>query len=149
MRESLDTYFMNIAKLVAERSTCNRKKVGTVLVKDKRIIGTGYNGSLSGDFHCEEIGCDLHNDPVHGETCVRTIHSERNAINFAAKYGVSTNGCIAYITCFPCYRCLQDLISAGISSIIYEEKYVDVQNIEIANKSNLSILQYNKQYDYP
>lgn len=128
MRESIDSWFMRIAKLVAERSTCNRKHVGTVLVKNRRIISTGYNGSLPGDNHCEDVGCDIHQDPVHGETCVRTTHSEKNAINQAAYHGVSTNGCTAYVTCYPCYRCLQDLIVAGIKEVVFLENYDDIRN---------------------
>lgn len=132
-RQPLNNYFMDIARLVSERSTCNRKKVGTVLVKDQRIIGTGYNGSLPGAPHCTDSICDTYNDQVHGETCLRTTHSEINSISCAAKYGISTENCTAYVTCFPCYRCLQVLIMAGINKVVYDEEYVDVRNHEIAS----------------
>lgn len=128
MRESIHSWFMRIAHLVADRSTCNRKHVGAVLTINKRIVSTGYNGSLPGEAHCDEVGCDTYQDPIHGETCLRTIHAEKNAINYAALNGVSTRNSVAYVTCFPCYRCLQDLIMAGVSLVYYDDDYEDVRN---------------------
>lgn len=102
-------YFMMQALVIAQRSTCNRALVGSVLVKDHRIIGTGYNGSVSGQPHCDDVGHQM----VDGH-CVRTIHSEMNAIIQCAKFGVSTENTEIYVTHFPCYNCCKALVQAGI-----------------------------------
>jgi dCMP deaminase len=107
---------MEIAYKVAERATCDRAHVGCVLVKDNRIIATGYNGSLSGQEHCCDSGCLIIDDH-----CENVLHAEANALMACAKYGISTNGCCCYVTHHPCFHCLKLLISAGISKIYYEE----------------------------
>ena len=109
MRPDWDSYFMKIAYAVSERSTCDRAFVGCVLVLDKRILTTGFNGSPKGQPHCDEIGHLM----VEGH-CVRTIHAETNAIIQAALHGVSTPGCTCYVHHFPCINCTQALINAGI-----------------------------------
>lgn len=128
-RLTWDEYFMLMAKLVALRSTCNKRKVGCVLVKNKRIIATGYNGSLSGLQHCSDnsqffcfkkVMKDEYQDNY--DYC-RAVHAEANAIAQASKLGISTIGAIAYITLAPCYNCFKLLISAGITEIYYEEIY--------------------------
>ena len=111
-------YFMEIALLVSERATCNRLKVGCVLVKEKRIIATGFNGSVSGTPHCIEEGC-----LVVDNHCIRTIHAEHNAILQCAKFGISTEGATMYITHFPCFHCCKLLAQAGIKNIYYLHDY--------------------------
>ncbi len=118
MRPSWDDYFINISLAVAERSTCDRAHVGAVLVKDKRILTTGFNGSPSGQGHCDEEGHLL----VDGH-CVRTIHAETNAIIQAALHGVSTKGASCYVTHFPCIQCTKTLINAGVSRVVYVNNY--------------------------
>ena len=109
-RVSWETYFMNIAKEVATRSTCNRKHVGSVIVKDKTILSTGYNGSIKGLKHCDEIGHEM----IDGH-CVRTTHAEANAIVQAAKNGVSINDAEIFVTASPCYSCFKLIANSGIT----------------------------------
>ena len=113
-----DQYFMLQAALLASRSTCERLSVGAVLVRDKRIIAGGYNGSVSGDVHCIDEGCELRDGH-----CVRTIHAEMNAILQCARFGVSTDGAILYVTDFPCLQCTKSLLQAGIKQINYLRNY--------------------------
>lgn len=109
---------MELAEVVAKRSTCNRRAVGCILVKDKRVLTTGYNGSPPGMPHCTEVGCLM----VDGH-CVRTIHAEQNAIVQAALHGVSTQGSTCYVTTTPCVHCAKLLISAGVKRIAYRDEY--------------------------
>ncbi len=118
MRPEWDTYFLRIAQVVGERSTCDRAHVGCVLVVDKRILTTGYNGSPTGQEHCDDVGHLL----VDGH-CVRTIHAETNAIIQAALHGVSTKGATCYVTHYPCLNCTKALINAGIIRLVYETAY--------------------------
>ena len=118
MRTSWENYFLDLADLVATRATCDRLHVGCVLVRDKRIIATGYNGSLSGDIHCDDEGhlmVDNH--------CVRTIHAEANALLQCAKFGISTDGASAYVTHTPCMRCATLLKMAGVAEILFRKEY--------------------------
>jgi dCMP deaminase len=114
---------MKIAYAVSERSTCDRALVGCVLVLDKRILTTGFNGSPAGQSHCDEIGHLL----VDGH-CVRTIHAETNAIIQAALHGVSTKGATCYVTHLPCINCTKALINAGIARIVYHVAYRTDEN---------------------
>ncbi len=127
MRKSWNDYFMDIAGCVAERATCDRKRVGCVLVKEKYIISTGYNGSVAGLAHCDEAG-----HMMVGGHCERTSHAEANAIVQAAKHGVPTDGCTAYITASPCWTCFKLLASAGIRRIVFGEFYRDKRIFEAA-----------------
>jgi dCMP deaminase len=129
---------MKIAHAVSERSTCDRAFVGCVLVRDKRILTTGFNGSPVGQPHCDEVGHLM----VDGH-CVRTIHAEMNAIIQAALHGVSTKGATCYVTHFPCINCTKALINAGIVRIVYGVAYrmdenavnfLQVANIEVCQK---------------
>ena len=113
-----DQYFMLQAVLLSLRSTCNRLAVGAILVRDKRIIAGGYNGSVSGDAHCIDDGCYLRDGH-----CVRTIHAEMNAILQCAKFGISTDGASLYVTDFPCLQCTKSLLQAGIKEINYIRNY--------------------------
>lgn len=117
-RESWDHYFMKLAYNVAERSTCERATVGAVLVRDHRIIATGYNGSIAGDPHCDEAG-----HLMRDGHCIRTLHAEMNAILQCASNGVSTNGATVYVTFFPCLNCTKALIQAGITKVLYANDY--------------------------
>ena len=109
---------MQIAEAVASRSTCDRAHVGAVLVRDKRILCTGFNGSPAGLDHCDEVGHLM----IEGH-CVRTIHAEVNAIVQAAQHGVSTNGATCYVTHYPCIHCTKTLINAGIKRVVYNNGY--------------------------
>jgi dCMP deaminase len=126
-RKSWHTYFMKIAAIVAERATCSRAKIGAVIVKDKNIIATGYNGSPAGHPHCTDVGCLVYvsrnPDGEEEENCFRTIHAEINAIAQAAKHGVSIDNADIYITASPCYHCLKTLVNCGIKTIYYSKPY--------------------------
>lgn len=126
LRPSRQSIYMEIAQVVSKRSTCQRKKVGAVLVKNNHILGTGYNGAAKGELSCAEGGCDL--ESGH---CVRTIHAEVNAVISAAVNGVSTEDAILYTTCKPCFRCYGFLKNANIREVVYFEKYDDGRNSEI------------------
>lgn len=117
-RTDWNTFFLNLATEVAEQATCDRLHAGTILVKDRRIIATGFNGSPPGHKHCDDYGHLLMNNH-----CVRTVHSEVNAIANAARMGVSTMGCTAYVTATPCWPCVKALLSAGIEKIIFKTIY--------------------------
>lgn len=119
-RPSWDNYFLKLAMLVSERATCPRMHCGCVLVKDRQILATGYNGSIPGDAHCEDDGC-----MVIDNHCVRTIHAEINALLQCASHGVNTFGAKAYITNMPCTNCAKALIAAGISEIVIFSDYHD------------------------
>ena len=123
MRPDWDSYFIKIAYAVSERSTCDRAFVGCVLVRDKRILTTGFNGSPAGQPHCDEIGHLL----VDGH-CLRTIHAETNAIIQAALHGVSTRDATCYVTHLPCINCTKALINAGITRIVYSVAYRQDEN---------------------
>lgn len=122
MRKPWNEYFMDLAFMVATRSTCTRKKVGAVIINPefKAIIATGYNGSLPSAPHCEDVGCHMIDNH-----CTRTIHAETNAINQAAKAGAILEGTTMYCTCKPCWNCFKNLIQAGIKTIYFKENYSD------------------------
>jgi dCMP deaminase len=118
MRISFDEYFMRMALLASERATCERLKVGSVIVKNKNVLSTGYNGSASGEVHCIDVGC-----LIRDGHCIRTIHSEQNALLQCAKHGVSVKGASIYVTHFPCLHCTKSLVTAGITEIVYLNDY--------------------------
>jgi len=123
-RPSWDQYFIDITHLVATRSTCLRRQVGALLVKDRNILATGYNGTPSGITHCEDVGClrdrlQVPSGERH-ELC-RGLHAEQNAIIQAARHGVNIDGATLYCTTMPCIICTKMLINAGIRRIVYEE----------------------------
>lgn len=141
MRPDWDSYFMKIAYAVSERSTCDRAFVGSVLVRDKRILTTGFNGSPAGQPHCDEVGHLL----IDGH-CVRTIHAETNAIIQAALHGVSTRDCTCYVTHFPCINCTKALINAGITRLVYHVAYrIDPVSLEFLNSAQVE----TSQLEYP
>jgi len=134
MRPTIDEYFMNIAKTVATRSTCLRHHVGSVIVKNKMIISTGYNGSSRGLPHCLDIGCIRDKEGIKSgtqtEKCM-AVHSEINAIIQAALHGVSTDGATLYCTHQPCSSCAKAIINAGIVRVVYGEDYADRAGLEL------------------
>ena len=133
-RATWEEYFMNIAKQVASRSTCDRKHVGAVIVKDKTILSTGYNGSIRGMPHCDEVGHMMENDH-----CVATIHAEANAVLQAAKNGVMIDKAEVYITASPCWLCFKMLANAGIKKIYYGEFYRDERIFDVAKKLGIEL----------
>ena len=128
MRPDWDTYFMRITKLVATRSSCLRRCVGAVLVKDKRFLATGYNGAPAGMAHCEEAGClrdQLHIPSGERHELCRGLHAEQNAIIQAARQGTEIKDSTLYCTTAPCSLCAKMLINAGVTRIVYEGSYPD------------------------
>ena len=126
-RPSWHQYFMTITRQVAERSTCTRAKVGAVIVRDRNIVATGYNGSPAGLPHCTEVGCLIYSSRTPSgemeENCFRTIHAEINAIAQAAKNGASIRDADIYITHTPCIHCFKVLLNTGVRRIYYEREY--------------------------
>jgi len=144
-RPDNDTYFMSMAELVATRSTCLRRKVGAVLVKEKRVLSTGYNGAPRGLRHCLEVGCAREQNNVESGTrheLCRGVHAEQNAVIQAAYFGVSIKGAAIYSTAFPCVLCAKILINAGISEVIYKDDYVDDLSKQILDESNVVVRRY-------
>jgi len=117
-RPSWDEYFMQQCDLIASRATCDRKRVGAIIVKDKRLVSSGYNGSLPGLLHCDDIGHDM--EDSH---CVATVHGEVNAIADAARRGVSVEGATLYCNTMPCWNCFKTIVSAGIKEIVFRDEY--------------------------
>jgi len=134
-RVSWDRYFMNLAVQAATRSTCPRKSVGAVIVRDKAVLATGYNGSIRGLAHCTEAGCMLENDH-----CVRTVHAEANAILQAARHGVRIEGADIYVTASPCWDCFKLIANAGIRRILYGEFYRDRRIHEFAEEAGIGLV---------
>jgi len=134
-RVKWEEYFMNIAKQVASRSTCDRKHVGAVIVRDRTILSTGYNGSIRGMPHCDEVG-----HLMEAGHCVATIHAETNAILQAAKNGVMIEGSEVYITASPCWSCFKMLANAGIRKICYGEFYRDERIFDVAKKLGIELV---------
>ena len=134
-RASWDEYFMNIARAVATRSTCSRKHVGAVVVRDKVILSTGYNGSVRGLPHCDEVGHML--EDGH---CVRTIHAEANAIVQAATHGTRIEGATIYVTASPCWSCFKMIANAGLKKIVFGEFYRDERIFEVAQELSMELV---------
>ena len=141
-RPSWDEYFLDVAGLVARRSTCLRRNVGAILVKDKRILATGYNGAPAGLKHCLDIGClrqklNIPSGQRH-ELC-RGLHAEQNAIIQASLYGISVRGGILYVTNHPCIICAKMLINAGISEIVIADGYPDTMAMEFLKEARIKV----------
>ncbi len=133
-RASWDQYFMDIARQVATRATCDRKHVGAVLVRDRTILSTGYNGSIRGLPHCDEVGHMMENGH-----CVATVHAEANAIIQAAKNGVGIDGATIYTTASPCWPCFKLIANSGCQRIVYGEFYRDPRIFEFATKLGIAL----------
>ena len=145
-RPSWDQYFMDITHLVATRSSCMRRQVGALLVKDRNILATGYNGVPSGITHCEATGClraklGVPSGERH-ELC-RGLHAEQNAIIQAAKHGTTINGATLYCTTMPCIICTKMIINAGIKTVIYGEGYTDELAREMIAEAAIEVIQFS------
>ncbi len=134
-RVSWNEYFMNIAGQVGTRSTCDRKHIGAVIVRDKTILSTGYNGSLRGAPHCDEIGHDMENGH-----CIRTVHAEANAVAQAARHGVMLDGSELYVTASPCLTCFKLVVNSGIRVIYFREFYRDERIREYAQQAGVTLV---------
>lgn len=141
-RPSWDEYFMKLAEEVATRTTCMRRAVGAVIVKDRRILATGYNGVPTGLRHCAETGCLREQLGVPSgqrhEIC-RGLHAEQNALLQAARYGINIEGSVIYINTQPCVVCAKMLINAGIKEIIYKNPYPDELAMELLEESGIRL----------
>lgn len=148
MRVSWDEYFMDITSVVATRSTCLRRQVGAVIVKDRRIIATGYNGAPRGLEHCQEVGCLREQQQIASgqrhELC-RALHAEQNAIIQAAVSGVSIADGILYTNVFPCVLCAKMLINSRISRIIYAVDYPDELSHSLLQAAGIELVQHQPQ----
>lgn len=133
-RVSWDQYFMDIARVVASRSTCDRKHVGSVIVRDKTILSTGYNGSIRGLAHCDEAG-----HMMEDGHCVRTTHAEANAIVQAARNGVRIDAATVYVTASPCWGCFRLIANAGIVRVCYGELYRDTRIFDFARELHIEM----------
>jgi dCMP deaminase len=135
-RASWDEYFMRIATDVATRATCDRKHVGAVIVRDRSILATGYNGSIRGLPHCDEEG-----HLMQDGHCVRTIHAEANAIIQAARNGVRIDAADIYVSASPCFNCFKMIANAGIRRIVFAEFYRDQRIFEFAERLGIELTQ--------
>jgi dCMP deaminase len=126
---------MNIATQVATRATCDRKHVGAVIVRDRSILATGYNGSVRGLEHCDEVG-----HMMEDGHCVRTIHAEANAIIQAARNGVRIDGASIYVTASPCWPCFRMIANAGIQKIVFGEFYRDQRIFDFAKRLGIELV---------
>ena len=145
MRPDNDTYFIRMAELVATRSTCLRRQVGAVVVKEKRVLSTGYNGAPKGLKHCEEVGCVREQNHIESGTrheLCRGVHAEQNAVIQAAYFGVSIKDATMYTTNFPCVMCAKIIINAGIREIVFKDEYVDPLSKEILDESKVLVRKF-------
>lgn len=147
-RPGWDEYFMEIAEVVAGRSTCLRRKVGAIVVKDRRILATGYNGAPVGLKHCMEVGClrELKGVPPgeRHELC-RGLHAEQNALIQAAVYGTAIQGAVYYVTHQPCVLCAKVLINAGIKKVVFKGEYPDRMALELFKEAGVELVNYERQ----
>ena len=136
-RISWDEYFMRITEIVAKRSTCNKIEVGCIIVKNRLILSTGYNGAPKGMPHCIDVGCLIYNNH-----CIRSLHAEVNAIIQCASSNMSTKGSYVYVTHLPCWQCSLMLINAEVEKIFYANDYVDDRGnqLELLKKANIKVI---------
>lgn len=137
---------MQIAHLVKTRATCPRRQVGALIVREKRILATGYNGAPRGLPHCPDEG-HLHDWPqgcLRAGHCIRSLHAEQNALLQAAMIGVPCEGATMYVTCQPCNTCAKMIVNAGISRVIYEGDYPDPFSLEIFSQAEIEVLLYRE-----
>lgn len=143
VRPSWTEYFMKIAELAATRSTCLRRHVGACLVKDKKILATGYNGAPAKCIHCNNIGCVREELNIqsgkHLDIC-RAVHAEANCIAQCSYHGIATKDSILYCTTFPCASCVKLLINAGIKTIYYHESYMNLLSENLLQESNIEVI---------
>jgi dCMP deaminase len=145
-RPSVDEYFMEIAQVVAKRSTCLRNKVGAIVVKDKRILSTGYNGAPRGLEHCLSIGCVRDKMKIESgtrhEVC-RAVHAEQNAIIQCAIHGASTEGATVYCTHQPCILCTKIMINAGVRRVVFSQGYPDEESLSYLGEAGIDVVRFN------
>lgn len=139
-RASWDEYFMNIAMEVATRATCDRKHVGAVIVRDKSILATGYNGSVRGLAHCDDEG-----HLMEDGHCVRTVHAEANAIVQAARNGMRIEGASIYVTASPCWGCFRLIANAGLVKVVFGEFYRDQKIFDVAQRLGMELVDFSKR----
>ena len=142
MRPSWDEYFMEIAEIVKKRSTCTRRQVGAIVVNERQILTTGYNGSPKNLEHCDKTGCkrqELNIPSGERHELCRALHAEQNAIIQAAYNGVSIKGSTLYVTTKPCVLCAKMCINAGISRIIYKGEYPDDMSVEMLKEAGIEL----------
>lgn len=145
MRPTWDEYFMEIVELIKTRSTCLRRQVGALIVKDKRILSTGYNGAPMGCKHCVQIGClrqDLNIPSGQRHELCRGIHAEQNAIIQAAYSGVSVKGGVLYVTTQPCVLCAKMIINAGIRKIVFKGDYPDELAMSLLREAEIRVVKF-------
>lgn len=145
MRPSWDEYFMEIVELIKTRSTCKRRQVGALIVKDKRILATGYNGAPAGCKHCLEVGCmreELNIPSGQRHELCRAIHAEQNAIVQAAYSGTSVKDGTLYVTHQPCVLCAKMIINSGIQKIVFKGEYPDPLSMEMLGEAGLEVVSF-------
>lgn len=133
---------MEIAKVAASRATCDRKHVGAVIVRDRVILSTGYNGSVKGMAHCDDVG-----HMMEDGHCVRTVHSEANAIVQAAKNGVSIDGATIYCTTSPCWWCFKLIVNSGLKKIVFGEMYRDERITKFAEDAGVELVWLREKHN--
>ncbi len=131
-RPDWDQYFMEVARVVASRSTCDRADVGCVIVRERRILTTGYNGAPAGLPHCDDVGHLMENGH-----CIRTLHAEQNALIQAALHGVSTKGASLYVTHQPCFNCAKMIVNAGIVLVVHGSGYSSPQSLDLFDQAGI------------
>ena len=142
-RPSWDEYFMELAVYASRRSTCPRKAVGAVIVRNNSVLATGYNGSVAGLEHCTDVGCLMIDNH-----CARTIHAEANAIIQAARLGHPIDGATLYTSAFPCWNCFKTIVNSGIVEVVYCESYRPDENVlDSISKLNYKVRQYGQVSD--
>lgn len=143
-RDSWEKYFLKVADVIKERSTCTRLSVGSVAVKGNKIISTGYNGSPTGEDHCIDVGC-----MIKKGHCIRTIHAELNAIMNGMETGVNLKGSTLYVTHFPCFNCAKHIVQVGIKRVVYKNDYKNSREAEdLFKRSGLKVEQMNNELEY-
>ena len=137
-RPSWDRYFLDLARAASTRATCDRLHVGVVLVRDKHVLSSGYNGSLPGAPHCDDVGHQIDSNGA----CVRTSHAEANAVASAARRGISLDGATAYLTDSPCRTCARLLVMAGVTSIVYEREYRLTEHLDELRAVGVTVVRF-------
>lgn len=147
MRPCWDKYFMTLVEDIKERSTCLRRQVGALIVKENRILATGYNGAPTGCTHCEQSGClreKLHIPSGQRHELCRALHAEQNAFLQASKYGIAVQGATLYVTTQPCSLCAKMIINAGIVKVVFKGEYPDELSLELLKEAKIEMVQFGR-----
>jgi len=152
-RPSWDEYFLKLAEVIGERGTCDRGRAGAIIVKNKRILSTGYVGAPVGLPSCDEVGHEMHTvineDGIKSRHCIRTSHAEQNAINNAARVGVAIEGGTLYSKMIPCYKCAQSIINSGITRVVsLKEYHVTKRSKEIFKQAKVKLEIINNEIEF-